>query len=115
MHVDIAGVVMSDPSQPSSEPIGVRERFEATVHSGDRDRLSRIADFNLDRVPDPEGGVRVLADLDTCAQLVREGFEVRLLRSVPTRPLNASAIPGDDDVRNWLDDRLRGVTREETR
>jgi putative drug exporter of the RND superfamily len=61
------------------------------------------------------GGVRVLADLDTCAELVRECFEVRLLRSVPTRPVNASAIPGDDEVRGWLDDRLRGVTREETR
>jgi hypothetical protein len=108
-------VVVSDPSQPSSEPVAVRERFEATVHSGDLDRLSRLADLDLDRVPDPEGGVRILADLDTCAELVREGFEIRLLRSVPTRPLNASAIPGDHDVRGWLDDRLRGVAREETR
>ena len=77
--------------------------------------MSRLSDLDLDRVPDPDGSVRILAELDTCAQLVREGFEIRLLRSVPMRPLNASAVPGDDDVRGWLDDRLRGVTREEAR
>lgn len=107
---------MSDPTRRPGEPTGTgRERFEATVHSGERDRLGRLADLDLDRVPDPDGGVRILADLGTCAALVRDGFEVRLLRSAPTRPLDAAAIAGDDDVRGWLDDRLRGVAREQDR
>ncbi len=110
---------MSEPSQPSTAADAVPERFEATVHPGDvrgaGEPLDRLADLDLDRVPDPEGGVRVLADLDTCVRLVREGFEVRLLRPLPLRPLGASMRAGDADVRAWLEDRLRGVPRDEAR
>ena len=98
---------MSD--QPSAE------RFEATVHPGAVGRPGeRLARLDVDRVPDPDGGVRILADLAQCAALVREGFEVRLLRAVPVGPaLTPATRLGDDDVRAWVEERLRGIPRED--
>lgn len=83
-------------------------RFEATVHvlTDDAD-LKRVADLDVDRVPDPEGGVRVLVDPDECARLIDGGFEVRLQRAVPVRPLDPSLVAGDDDVRAWFAERVR--------
>lgn len=60
-------------------------RFEVTVHPGDAGPpTSHIANLDLDRVPDPEGGVRLLATAPECAVLVDEGYEVRLHRTVRT-------------------------------
>lgn len=83
-------------------------RFEATVHvvANDAD-LERVADLDVDRVPDPEGGVRVLVDADECARLIDGGFEVRLQRAVPVRPLDPSLVAGDDEVRAWFEERVR--------
>ena len=99
----------------SDQPFAAGERFEATVHRGEVDRPGeRLAELDVDRVPDPDGGVRILADLEQCAALVREGFEVRLLRAVPVAPaLTPAARLRDDDVRAWVEDRLRGVPRED--
>jgi hypothetical protein len=110
MIVPHEGAGMSD--QSASRP---RERFEATVHAGEADRPDeRLAALDVDRVPDPAGGVRILAGLDECAALVREGFEVRLLRAVTAGPaLPEDARFRDDDVRAWLEDRLRGIPRED--
>jgi hypothetical protein len=85
------------------------QRFEATIHPGDAGdaELARVADFDLDRIPDPEGTVRVLVDLDAAEQLVRQGYEVRLHRAVPLQPLNPQLIAQDDDVRAWFDERIR--------
>jgi hypothetical protein len=103
---------MSDQPGPRVRP---RERFEATVHAGEVERPDdRLAALDVDRVPDPDGGVRILADLAECAALVREGFEVRLLRVVAAGPaLPEDARLRDDDVREWVERRLRGIPRED--
>lgn len=89
-------------------------RFEATVHSGDAPvrfaaMAGQVADLDLDRIPDPEGGVRLLIDADECIQLLERGFEVRLRRAVPVRPLDQGLVADDDDVRAWFDGRVRGT------
>lgn len=88
-------------------------RFEATVHPGDAPVgfaavASRVADLELDRIPDPDGGVRLLVDVDECARLLDQGFEVRLRRAVPVRPLDQDLVADDDDVRAWFHARARG-------
>lgn len=85
------------------------QRFEATIHPGDAGDadLARVADFDLDRIPDPEGTVRVLIDQVAMEELVRQGYEVRLYRAVPVQPLDPQLIAQDDDVRAWFDERIR--------
>ena len=103
---------MSDQAQ-QPPPTGRAEvRFEATIHPGDAGEAAfgRVADLDLYRIPDPAGEVRVLIDLEGCARLVQQGFEVRLQRALPVRPLDPELIPDDDQVRAWLDERIRGAT-----
>jgi hypothetical protein len=94
------------------------ERYEATIHL-DRlralagvDEQVAISDLDLDRVPDPEGGVRVLIDGEDIPRLVGHGFEVRLLRAIPVRPLEASLVATDEEVDAWLADRIPGTVRD---
>ena len=61
-----------------------------------------VSDLDLDRVPDPGGGVRVLIDQTEIARLISEGYEVRLQQAVPVRPLDPSLIARDDDVDSWF-------------
>ena len=92
-------------------------RFEVTVHHGVAGTpMSHVADLDLDRVPDPEGGVRLLATAQECAVLVDEGYEVRLHRTVSAAPAASVDVAGDvgeDSVRRWLEERTRGVPRAE--
>jgi len=89
-------------------------RFEATVHPGERDlALAQVYDLDLDRIPDPQGGVRVVVTADELAELVRRGYEVRVFRTVPIAPLDPSLIESDEDARRWLDERVAGIPREE--
>jgi hypothetical protein len=78
-------------------------RFEATVHPGDADvPLGRVADLDLDRVPDPQGGVRLLVTTDEIVALLERGYEVRLQRV------------NDDAAIAWLEARVQGIPREES-
>ena len=98
---------------PDGAP-GRQLRFEATVHPGDRERaLSRVADLDLDRVPDPHGGVRVLIDAEELAQLLEEGYEVRLYRAVRAQPLRGDLVISDEEAVRWLEERVQGIPREE--
>ena len=98
---------------PEGSP-GRQLRFEATVHQGDRERaLSRVADLDLDRVPDPQGDVRLLIDAEQLAQLLDEGYEVRLYRTVRPRPLSEALVMSDDEAVRWLEERVQGIPREE--
>jgi hypothetical protein len=86
------------PATPAEERGPVR--FEATVHSrqGGAD-VGRVDDLDVDRVPDPEGGVRVLVDVAEC---------VRLLQSaVPVKPFDARLLADDDEARSWIEQRVR--------
>jgi hypothetical protein len=89
-------------------------RFEATVHPGDADvPLARVADLDLDRVPDPQGGVRVLVTADEVVALLEHGYEVRLHRLARAEPLGAELRVDDDAAIAWLEERVQGISREE--
>jgi len=82
-------------------------RFEATVHATTRSaELHAVDALDLDRVPDPEGGVRMLLGPDDLARLVAEGYEVRVQAVAPIAPLDPGLVSDEADVRAWFD----GVT-----
>jgi hypothetical protein len=83
-------------------------RFEATLHPrpGVAD-VGRIDDLDVDRVPDPEGGSRVVIDLADCLRLLEAGYEVRLQRAVPVKPFDARLLADDDEARSWIEQRVR--------
>ena len=98
---------------PERGPDAPAVRFEAVVHPGERERsLERVADLDLDRVPDPDGGVRVLITSDEAEQLLDRGYEVRLVRAHRAQPLDRSLVEDEDASRAWLEDRTRGIGRE---
>ena len=100
--------------QPPDPPAPRGGRFEATIHPGWQDvALSRLADLDLDRVPDPHGGVRLLVSPDEAADLLDRGYEVRLHRHLPVAPLGAELVAGDDAIEAWLAERVEGIPREE--
>jgi hypothetical protein len=89
-------------------------RFEATVHPGDADvPLGRVADLGLDRVPDPQGGVRLLVTIDEIVALLERRYEVRLHRLARAEPLSPELRVGDDAAIAWLEERVQGIPREE--
>ena len=101
---------MPDTSRTEPAPGAGRLRFEATVQArtGAAD-LERVADLDIDRLPDPEGGMRVLVDADDCRRLLEAGYEVHLLRALPVRPLKQRLVNADHDVQAWLDQRVRNA------
>jgi hypothetical protein len=89
-------------------------RFEATVHPGDADvPLQGVADLDLDRVPDPQRGVRVLVTTDDIVALLERGYEVRLHRLARLEPLSPGLRMSDDDATAWLEERVKDIAREE--
>jgi hypothetical protein len=89
-------------------------RFEATVHPGDRAKdLERVADLDLDRIPDPDGQVRLLLTVDDSVRLLEDGYEVRLHRVLPVRPLEQELVESDEAARAWLEERMKGLDRAE--
>lgn len=111
-----SGGTMSESSQQPTErqPRAARLRLEATVHPGEKElSLEGVADLDLDRVPDPEGGVRLLVTEEEAIRLVQRGYEVHLLRVLPVRSLDASLVMDDASDREWLEDRVQGIERHE--
>jgi|SwirhisoilCB2_FD_contig_31_6417672_length_1126_multi_6_in_0_out_0_2 hypothetical protein len=89
-------------------------RFEATVHPGDMDvPLGRVADLDIDRVPDPQHGVRVLVTTSDIVALLERGYEVRLHRIARVEPLSPDLRVDDDAAVSWLEERVQGIPREE--
>ena len=89
-------------------------RFEATVHPGDADvPLESVADLDLDRIPDPQRGVRVLVTTDDVVALLERGYEVRLQRLARLEPLSQDLRIDDDAAIAWLEKRVQGIPREE--
>ncbi len=89
-------------------------RFEATVHPGDGDvPLESVADLDLDRVPDPQRGVRLLVTTDEIVALLERGYEVRLHRVAWVEPLSPELRIADDEAIAWLEERVQGIPREE--
>jgi hypothetical protein len=89
-------------------------RFEATVHPGDGDiPLASVADLDLDRVPDPQRGVRLLVTADEIVALLERGYEVRLHRVTRVEPLSPELRIADDEAIAWLEERVQGIPRNE--
>jgi hypothetical protein len=87
-------------------------RFEATVHPRETEAaLERVADLDLDRVPDPEGAVRVLVTAEDAARLVAQGYEVRLVKAHEVRPLDPAAVIDDAGAQAWLEEQTKDVER----
>jgi hypothetical protein len=82
-------------------------RFEATLHprQGVAD-VRRVDDLDVDRVPDPEGGARVVVELAECLRLLEAGYEVRLQRAVPVKPFDARLLADDEEARSWIEQRV---------
>lgn len=89
-------------------------RFEAvlTPRAGAKASFAELARFDFDRIPDPEGGMRILANVDDLVRLVEQGFEVTLKRALPLRPLRSELVADDKDVRAWLETRVKGIQRK---
>lgn len=105
----------SEQAEPSDSGGQAQVRFEATIYPGDTDEVtaSRVGAFDLDRVPDPGGQVRALLSLGDIYRLLEAGFEVRLQRALPLRPLDPELIADDRDVQAWFEERARSVGRTE--
>jgi hypothetical protein len=89
-------------------------RFEATVHAGDADvPLEGVADLDLDRVPDPQRGVRMLVTTDDIVALLERGYEVRLHRLARVEPFSPELRVSDEEAIAWLEKRVKGIAREE--
>jgi hypothetical protein len=103
---------VSDDAQAPKDDEQPQTRFEVTVHVEQDhpgpEAVARISALDLDRIPDPDG-VRLLVSLDDATRLVEQGFEVRLLRTVPVQPLDPSLIASDEQTREWFDDMVRGA------
>lgn len=98
---------------PRQRPDQPKLRFEATVHCESADAARQIvADLDLDRLPDPTGTVRVLLTPEEAARLLDRGFEVRLAKAYPVRPLDKSLVLDDKAARTALEDRVRGLPRQ---
>lgn len=103
------------PAQGPTGTSGKAEyRLEATVTPGPGKRsLDEVADLDLDRIPARDGGVRVLVTPDQAGELVKRGFEVRLVRALAVEPLDRALVVEDETAQAWLEERVKGVARTE--
>jgi len=107
-------LVSIDDGAPDRRERELKRRLEVTVDKGAGDRsLDDVADLDLDRIPDPAGGVRLLVSADEVADLVERGYEVHVTRVHPVRPLDAGLTVDDSAVTAWLEERVQGIERKE--
>jgi hypothetical protein len=50
--------------------------------------------------------------MEEAAMLAERGYEVRLLKAHPVRPLDGSMVMDDETADGWLEERVRGLRRE---
>jgi hypothetical protein len=104
----------TNPESSRRQPV-YEVRFEATVYPGPKLRrtnwMDQLQRLDIDRIQDPKGQVRVLVTADDCVRLLEHGFEVRLQHAHPVRPLDRALIEGDESLRRWVEDQLRGIPR----
>ena len=88
-------------------------RFDATIHPGRGAKdLAPLDDLALDRVPDRHGRIRALMTAEECEMLLDLGYEVRLHRAHPIRPLDPRLVETDKAAQRWLDERLATLKRK---
>lgn len=95
-------------------PEATPTRYEALVLTASTQlQLADVADLDLDRLPDPEGRVRVLINVDEARDLADRGYEVRLMNALEVHPLDPSLVLSDEQAEAWLRERVAGVQREQ--
>lgn len=109
---------MADANDAPTPPVpgGPPTRFEVTVQSPPSGpSLAAVADLDLDRVPDPHGGVRLVVTADELRRLEASGYEVEVQAELAVQPLDPGLVLGDEEARRWLDERLAGLGGTEAR
>jgi hypothetical protein len=86
-------------------------RFEATIHPGRNAGSDWIDRLDIDRVPDPKGGIRALVSAADCVRLLNQGVEIHLHRAYPVQPLDPALIESDQSFQRRLEKELRTVKR----
>jgi len=91
-------------------------RFDATIHPGRGAKdLAPLDALALDRVPDRYGRIRALMTAEECETLLELGYEVRLHRAHPIRPLDPRLVETDESAQRWLEERLATLKRQPDR
>ena len=85
------------------------DRFDATIHPRATKELASLEDLHLDRLPDRYGRLRALVTAEDCARLLDRGYEVRLRRHHPVKPLDPGLVATDESVQRWIEERLAEV------
>ena len=88
-------------------------RFEATLDPAKRARsLATVEDLALDRLPDVDNKVRLLLSPDDARELLKRGFEIHLLGTIPVAPLDPSLVMTDKQSKALLEAQLKGIPRK---
>lgn len=91
-------------------------RFEATLGPASHaNALAAAADLALDRLPDVDRKVRLLITADDARRLLERGFEIHLLAAHPVAPLDKSLIMTDEQSRQLLEGKVKGIARKGSR
>lgn len=89
-----------------------RERIELVIALDETRGLAAVEGLDLDRLPDPEGRVRVLVDEEQLRRLQDDGFTVEVRQRIGVEALDPALVYTDDDARAWAQTRLQGLPRE---
>ncbi len=104
----------TSPHQPNggtSRDSGLR--FDVTMPTKDRAAAIEMATaLDLDRLPDRDGDVHLIATLDEVAMLVEGGYEVHLSAAVHVAPLDPALVMDDKDSMAWLEAQVDGIVRQ---
>lgn len=102
-----------DPSKVTQAPT---VRFEATLGPTPRRRaVAAAAEFDLDRLPDADGKVKLLLTADDARRLLEQGYEVRLTAAIPVGPLDQKRIMTDEQAKRWLEQQVKGIPKKGSR
>ena len=98
---------------PSTMSPGIPLRFHATVLvDSRRTGVALVSELALDRLPDREGMIQVLITAEEARRLLDRGVELQLHSAVPVAPLDKRLILVDEQAKQALEKRLKGVARK---
>ena len=94
-------------------PDHIQIRFEAELPRQKEGEAYPSDELGLDRIPGPEGTFRVLITADDAMRLLDRGIEVRLLKAHNVQPLDPKLIMTDEEAKALLEEKTRGLRRQE--
>jgi hypothetical protein len=88
-------------------------RFHATVLVDSRTKgIALVSQLALDRLPDRKGKIQVLITAEEARRLLDRGAQLQLHSAVAVAPLDKSVVFTDEEARQALEKRLKGVPRK---